>query len=71
MIPLAAIRADVLQPDAEVDGAARRHDSFSGTQLRTTQVRQYGRAEENQPLPEIFLVETVLGGDGLSLTAAH
>ena len=55
---------------ARVDGAARRHDSFSGPQLRAAQARHHGRAEENQSVPKIFLVETVPGGDGLSLTAA-
>ncbi len=64
-------RADVLQLDAEVDGAARRHDSFSRPQLRTAQARHHGRAEENQSLLKILLVETVPGGDGVSLVMRH
>jgi hypothetical protein len=39
-------------------------------QLRTAQARHHGRAEENQSLLEIFLVETVLGTDGVSLIGA-
>ena len=39
--------ADVLQLDAEVDGAARRHDSFSRPQLRTPAARDYRRAKED------------------------
>ena len=37
-----AIPSDVLQPEAEVDGAARRHGSFSRSQLRTAQARHDG-----------------------------
>ena len=67
--PRRQCRADVLQLDAEADGAAGRHDSFSRPQLRALTARDDRRAEEDQSLPEIFFVETVLGGDGVSLSA--
>src|SRR3954447_24040274 len=60
-------RADVSQLDAEADGVARRDGSFSRPQLCAAQARDDRRAEENQSLPKIFLVETVLGRDGVSL----
>ena len=62
--------ADVLQLDAEVDGAARRHDSFSRPQLCAPAARDYRRAEEDQSLPQISFPEAVLSGDGISLIAA-
>ena len=43
---------------------------FPGHNYARLHARDDRRAEEDQSLPKIFFVETVLGGDGLSLSAA-